>query len=210
MSENNFLKRYTQLFSAIEFLETGELQLHSPEKWEDTNDSHALQTFASKAGASRIYVLCLTGASETFHHWKVFCPESRGGGGGVCIEFDKEQLIKAAEHASLTHNEVDYLRIEDLADGSVQKKEAPFLKRLPYGDEKEYRLFRTSSSLSKDKTLSFEVPREAIQRITLSPWMSSETAQKCRQYIKQIDGCKNIAIVHSTLMDNKDWKEAIA
>ena len=159
---------------------------------------------------TQIYALCLTGASETFHHWKVFCPESRGGGGGVCIEFDKEQLIKAAERAGLTYDEVKYLSVEDLTAGATEGVSALFLKRLPYRDEKEYRLFGTSSSLPETKTLAFQVPREGIQRITLSPWMNEEIARKCRAYIRQIDGCENLSVVHSTLLNNKDWKRAIA
>lgn len=209
MGQNDFLKRYTQLFSAIEYLETGELQLHRPDKWDDTNDSLALTLHAQQKKATAVYALCLTGASETFHHWKVFSPESRGSGGGVCIEFDKDQLIKAADQAGLEYDKVEYLSIEDLAAGATQGVSAPFLKRLPYKDEMEFRLFGTCSDLPAAKTLTFAVPLGAVKRITLSPWMNEETARKCRAYIRQIDGCESMSVVHSTLLDNKDWKSAI-
>jgi len=210
MDDHNFLKRYTQLFRAIDYLETEQLQLHSPGRWEDTNDSLALELYAKKMQFTGIYALCLTGAKETFHHWKVFCPESRGGGGGVCIEFDKEQLKKTAEQAGLTHGKVNYIRIKDLPAKSAEPGSTLFLKRLPYSDEKEYRLIGTSMSSPKEKTLSFEVPRKVINKVILSPWMNSETADKCRTYIREIEGCENLAVVQPNLLDNQTWRKTLA
>jgi hypothetical protein len=93
---DKYLRRYTDLPFLLDYLRTKELALLSPKMWDDKNDSHYLESYAKTNGFATTYALCLTEASETYHHWKVFT----SGANGVCIEFKKEALIKFAEKVS--------------------------------------------------------------------------------------------------------------
>jgi hypothetical protein len=45
----------------------------------------------------------------------------------------------------------------------------------------------------------------AIQNITLSPWLHPSLADDVKALIKKIDGCAEIKIYQSTLINNDDW-----
>lgn len=214
MAQNNFLKRYTRLSFAIDYFETGQLDLPSPTSWDDKNDSSFLEAYAEKKGASGIYALCLSRASETFHHWSVFSPESKedeeGKEAGACIEFKTEPLLKAAARAGLSDGEVEYIKIEQLKPGSFPEEKLPFLKRLPYQDEQEFRMFIAPSSPPEGTLFPFEVPLEAVRNVKLSPWMSPQTFEHWKSFIKKIPGCEQLKVYRSTLLDNERWKKSIA
>ena len=90
-SKGNFLRRYTELPFLIDYLTSNELFMPSPMNWDDRNDSAYLEHFAQLNNHRKIFVLCLTEAPETYHHWKVFS----SGSSGVCIEFHKAKFEEA-------------------------------------------------------------------------------------------------------------------
>jgi hypothetical protein len=81
----------------------------------------------------------------------------------------------------------------------------PFLKRFPYGDEREFRaIYETKET--KIQTLEIAIPLSCIERITLSPWIPATLAAHLKRTIRDIDGCENLEVVRSTLISNEEWK----
>jgi hypothetical protein len=78
------IRRYTELPFLLDFLRTREIALLSPSSWDDKNDAHYLDAYAKakaeakSASPGAVRALCMTEASETYHHWKVFSSGSSG------------------------------------------------------------------------------------------------------------------------------------
>ena len=110
------LRRYTELPYLIDYLRTCEIALLNPSSWDDRNDSFYIEQYAAKTGSKGIYALCLAEASETYHHWKVFS----SGSGGVCIEFEKNELVRNAEKTQgLKADSVSYKTISQMRGKSL-------------------------------------------------------------------------------------------
>jgi hypothetical protein len=81
-------------------------------------------------------------------------------------------------------------------------QDLPFIKRYQYRDEKEFRLV----CLTEDdgaKTLQIEL--ESVKQIVLSPWLPLPLQEAVTDTIKSIDGCKNISVYRSGLLQNEQW-----
>lgn len=170
--------------------------------WDDKNDSHYLESYAKASGFASTYALCLTEASETYHHWKVFT----SGSSGVCIEFKKDDLIKFAEKVpSLRAESVQYRTIKALQKKRPTCEELPFLKRNAFIDESEFRLFVATNNPSSEP-LRFHVPASAIKCVVLSPWIPIVVADQIKATLTEMVGCKSIKIKHSSLVNNEEWK----
>jgi hypothetical protein len=198
----NFLRRYTELPFLIDLLRSQEVALLDPSNWDDRNDAFFIQQYKKKVQAKGIYALCLAEASETYHHWRVFS----SGSGGVCIEFDKRKLIgHTQEVANLVSGAVTYKRIIELNGCGLDNEALPFLKRHVFCDEKEFRLIVANKS-TQETFLRIPIALAAIRRITLSPWLPKDVAVSVKAALKQIDGCADLKISHSTLIENEKWK----
>jgi hypothetical protein len=148
--------------------------------------------------------LCFSEANETYHHWKVFTHGSEG----VCVEFKRDEFLAAFETISdLRKNAVKYKPIKELELSLPSIGRLPFLKRLPYKDEKEFRLVYLDRS-DEIETKSFEIDLSCIHRITLNPWMPKSLADAVKVTIHGIKGCKSIEIYQTTLLENERWKKA--
>ncbi|MBB2497486.1 DUF2971 domain-containing protein [Aquipseudomonas ullengensis] len=197
------LRRYTEIPYVIDLLQTRELTLVNPKAWDDRNDSFYIEQYARAAGVSSTYALCLAEAPETYHHWRVFSH----GSGGACITFDKSKIIKyATKHHGVRAESVQYCTISDLRGEPPQTEELPFLKRYAYADEKEFRLFYGAKSKG-EPIYRIPIPLSAIDRITLSPWLPRAVAIHVKSTLKSINGCSNLRISRSTLVENETWKE---
>lgn len=202
--DDYFLRRYTELPYLIDYLSTGELFLPSPKTWDDRNDSYYLEQYAKIENLNDTYALCLTEAAETYHHWKVFS----SGSSGVCIVFNKEKLIEIAnKNSELQIRPVKYKTIKEMREYNIPKNDLPFLKRYPYRDECEYRLFATPSKEVKGGGYRFVVPKTTILQISLSPWLPKSVVGHVKSLLKSIRGCSGIKIYGSTLVENEEWKK---
>lgn len=67
-NKSTHLRRYTDIPFLLDYLRTKELVLLSPKMWDDKNDRHYLESYARASRFDSIYALCLTEASETYHH----------------------------------------------------------------------------------------------------------------------------------------------
>lgn len=197
------LRRYTALPFAIDYLHTKELALPSPSSWDDRNDSYYVERFAELEKPAGTFALCLTEAPETYHHWRIFS----AGTSGVCITFDRKRLDAAVRKVpGLRGRLVEYRRIDELEGNLLGRAELPFLKRYPFKDEREYRLFIAPME-PVEGLFRFTVPLAAVDRITLSPWLTKAVAQRVKTTLKRIPGCQRLKIYRSTLVENERWMQ---
>ena len=201
-SENSSIRRYTELPYLIDFLSTGEIFRPSPKNWDDRNDSYYLERYAEIKNINSTYALCLTEAPETYHHWNVLS----SGSSGACIVFDKDNFLKSINCISgIRAGNVQYKTIEEMKSKKILSEELPFLKRYPYRDECEFRIF-IAPKKKVDGGVRISVPKRAINQIILSPWLSKSVVKQVRYVLKAIRGCKHIRIYGSTLVENEKWK----
>lgn len=203
MAERTF-RRYTNLASALHILHNRCLTLLSPDTWDDRNDSYFMSEYKQMKGVKTVLAICIADREETYHHWQVF---SRGAD-GVCIEFDREELLAAFDRADgVTHRYVDYREIAEARSmQEVNLEILPFTKRWPYGDEREYRAVYVDADAEIN---AYPVPIliSAIKRITLSPWLAEPLVDPVKQTFKSIHGCSAVKIYRSTLIENKQWQK---
>lgn len=196
-------RRYTDLPALIQMLSNRELTLLDPVSWDDKNDSFFLSTYKEKKKLQSVLALCFTQESETYHHWRVFS----SGSSGICVNFRASDLEGAFRRAKdVAFKEVTYLKIDELKNKRPAVSKLPFIKRIPYKHEKEFRaLWESKSSTVGALSVPFEL--SAITRITLSPWMHPSLRDNVVSTLKKIDGCKSIPMWRSTLIENSDWKK---
>ncbi|HEY1711006.1 MAG TPA: hypothetical protein VGG10_22265 [Rhizomicrobium sp.] len=204
MTRPVFLHRYTSLLNVVQMLEMRALTLRSPLDWEDRNDAYALELYKKRTGAKSVAAVCFTQADETYHHWKVFAAT------GACVAFDRVRLVRALKGIEgLKTGSVRYREIRKLARTPPSVAQLPFLKRYPYRDENEFRLVFAADDADFPER-AFPIPLASIRRITLSPWLSHEELADAKRTIKKIAGCGNLKVYRTTVLDNRDWKRALA
>jgi hypothetical protein len=197
------LFRYTSLPVLLDILSKRQLTLISPIKWDDRNDSYYLELYKQKRKLKTLLALCFTSKAETYHLWKVFSD----GIGGVCIQFNKEKLLEAFDaEDEIGYGPVEYAWIRDLKSHPPELEELPYLKRKQYEDEGEFRVIYESST-HEVSAKSVALPRSAIEKINLSPWVPDAVASSVRRVIQGIPGCSKLRISKTTLVENKVWKD---
>ena len=195
------LRRYTNLASTLHVLRTRSLVLLDPGNWDDRNDRHFMEVYAREKRVKFVRALCFAQVDETYHHWRVFSH----GADGIRLEFRKEPLLKHFEHDTRVRTgEVKYARIDAVEREAPSLDDLPFLKRLPYQDEREFRIIYTGD----EEPAPYPITLDCIRRINLSPWLPEPLQQAVKSTLRAIDGCADLEISASTLIDNRRWKEA--
>ena len=198
-------RRYTELPYLLHILQHRELALPSPSAWDDKNDAHFMEAYRKRLSLPNIFALCFAECTETYHHWKVFCP----GSSGVCIKFHKTTLEAWANRTpNLRGQSVVYKTLERLQQKAPATSDLPFLKRYAFRDEKEYRLI-FEDKVHTDKIAVVPLPIDLIEGVTINPWLPREVFRSVRDQIRSLDGCDKLKIRHSTVVQNQDWKAAI-
>ncbi len=129
------MKRYTELPFLFHMLRTRQLTLLSTGSWDDRNDARFIEMYKERKSLKAVLALCLTRASATYHHWKVFA----GTSSGVRIEFHESAFLSWADSIKgLTYGPVQYLKLD--ASRRLADEELPFVKRHAFRDEDEFRL----------------------------------------------------------------------
>ena len=197
-----FLRRYTNIPALIHLLTGKKITLLDPVSWDDKNDSHFLAVYREKKSLQTVLALCFTQTTETYHHWRVFAD----GSSGVCMTFDKDKLLSAMKkQRGVTARAVRYLKLPEIKRKKLRVDDLPFLKRFPYGDEREFRIVYASKSV-KTASLDIDMPIGCIRRITLSPWIPAALTGHLKDTLRKIDGCAGLKIARSTLIGNEQWK----
>ena len=178
------------------------LTLLDPQSWDDKNDSHFIGLYKTRLRLETILALCFTEADETYHHWKVFA----GNSDGVCIQFDKNRLVKQLSQVDgIKSNRVIYRTIAELRKLKLKTEDLPFLKRYPFQDEREFRFIYESESqmmASKDVPITLS----CVTKIVFNPWMPTSVYKSVKGVICGIDGCKSLRLMRTSLVDNEKWK----
>lgn len=202
MKNQNKLYKYTNLPVLIDILQHKRLTLLDPKTWEDRNDSYYIEKYKDLCSLSTVLVSCFTMGHEKFHHWKVFS----GDMGGVCIEFIKDRLLAHfPDNENIMKGDVIYKGIKDLRKSTPSVRNLPFLKRIQYKDEQEYRIIYISTA--EDLTSKpFDIDLSCINQIKINPWMPLTLLQSVKNNLKSIDGCDNIRVYRTTLLENETWK----
>lgn len=194
-------RRYTNLAAAIHLLQTNEITLISPEKWDDGNDRHFMGVYKDRMKLQTLLAICLAKDSDTYAHWKVFSPNSDG----VCLVLNKQLLLRSFDGVpGIRHDEVEYREIRDLQINPPLLNKLPFIKRIPYRPEGEFRvLYESKDEIVKAK--AFALPEGCVEAVVLSPWMPEPLIEAVKKTLKSIEGCVNIRMYQSTLTRNELW-----
>ncbi len=208
-----FIYRYTSIPSVIDTLRRKELAILNPQQWDDRNDRYFMQLYQEYRGAKGLYGLCAAMRTETYHHWRVFT----GGSGGACIVLKRgllEEYLEATSEkpsmpvTNVRFGKVEYLRLSDV--GRIDQKDMmqlPFLKRIGFADEEEFRIV-IETSADQQGAIYIECPLEWIDKIYINPWLPQQQAESLKDTLKEIDGCNNLDIRRSHLIDSSTWKNA--
>lgn len=197
---NGMLRRYTDLPGLLCMLTKKKITLLDPNSWDDKNDAYYLELYKKRKNLGSTLALCLTQKNETYHHWSVFTSRENG----VCIVFDRDKFESFLDdQANLKHGSVRYMQLGEMQKNTPQIEELPFLKRYAFTDESEYRLVFTSERQMKVKDIP--LPINAIQKISVNPWAPDAFFEAIKTTIKKLDGCEEIKVGKSFLIDNKEW-----
>jgi hypothetical protein len=203
--KEKLLWRYTSLTVLIDSLSNHRITLLSPEKWPDTNDAYFMSIYRSKRELKTLLAFCLSNSSERFHFWKNFAY----GSDGVCIVFNRDELVKSfggnTVAGKIRFDRVRYKAIDDLGNRPPKVKDLPFLRRLPYRDEGEFRIIFESRAESL-AYLSIPIKLDSINRIILGPGIHKSLADQLRSLLRKIPGCSSMRIDRTTVEDNERWK----
>jgi len=106
-------------------------------------------------------------------------------------------------------DKVNYLSFSDARIEIPRTERLPFLKRLPFRDENEFRIIYECRG---EKLRSFNIPIDlsCIDEITISPWMAKALFPDIEQLLRSIEGCSKLKIRRSTLIGNDEWKSLAA
>ncbi|MBC7879548.1 MAG: DUF2971 domain-containing protein [Anaerolineales bacterium] len=200
MTTSSF-RRYTSLFILLDILKEKRLTLLDPQNWDDTNDAFYMELYKTKMGVKSLLALCFAEVRETYHIWKVFA----GDANGVCIEFNKDLLL--GYFKEMKSDYVKYLPLDKLKKKSdFNYDQLPFLKRFAFKDEHEFRfIYEDKDDIISSKSLPIQL--DCIQRIIFNPWIPLTIFESVKAVIQEIDGCENIIIDRTSLVDNEDWKK---
>ena len=203
--KNDVLRRYTNLAATIHLLRKKKITLLDPATWDDKVDVDFMRQ-CSRWMEKPVLALCFCQGPQRYHHWRVFA----GGADGVCIEFEKEWLLGNLDNKydGLLHGDVVYKSYADAIKEEGDVLRLPFLKRLAYKDEREYRIVRIFSEDEKPtRTQDYDIGLRCIRRITLSPWMPKELCGSVRRVLKAIEGCNDLSIGRSLLIKSEVWRK---
>ncbi|SDK03204.1 hypothetical protein SAMN04487935_2368 [Flavobacterium noncentrifugens] len=193
------LNRFTTFPFVVDLLKRKKLTLLNPTFWEDYNDRETMEIYRQKTKSESIYALCFTHRNETIHHWNAFA----NGTSGCCIEFSPEKLFDILSRDSrISHGKTQYMSLKGLCD--VETAQLPYLKRLPFEPEKEYRIIAASNE-KQNATLEIDIDLNAIRRITISNKIPQTVFESMKKVLLEINPEFRGKIYHSTLFNNQTW-----
>jgi hypothetical protein len=204
--ETTCIRRYTSLPQLIHLLRTKTLTLVDPANWDDKNDASLIENYKDVSQMSSVLALCFTESSETYHHWKIYAE----GMSGVCVEFYKDAFIDAIKGRSgIRVGSVKYLRIDQLRSYLKTPRKWPFLKRIPYYGEEEFRVIYEERRKEPRKAYSLPFPIKAIRAVHLSPWLYPDLAERLKETINYLPNCSEISVLKTTLVRSKTWQAVL-
>jgi hypothetical protein len=201
----NVIRRYVSIAAVIDLLRHRQLALLDPATWDDRNDRYFLELYKEARGLGGLYATCAATCYETYHHWRVFTSSADG----VCVEIYREPLEQAlAAVDGVRFGDVEYLRLDEVEQLDIEDIEnLPFLKRVAFEPEHEYRIL-VETDEPQQPVVWLELPLEWIGRILLNPWLPERIAASVKATLKEIEGCANLTVERSHMIENARWKRA--
>jgi len=199
------IRRYTSIAATIDTLRHRQLTLLDPATWDDRNDRYFMDLYKEGRQSGGLYAACAATCFETYHHWRVFTTAADG----ACIELFREPLEKALRPLSrVRFGEVEYLTLDDADELSADHlDDLPFMKRVAFAPEQEYRIIAETEE-PQEIALGLELSLSWIGRILLNPWLPSRVADSIKATLTEINGCQNLTVVRSHLIESSRWKRA--
>src|SRR5262249_33840967 len=132
-----------------------------------------------------------------------------GAADGACVELQRSPLEESlASDIRIRCGMVDYKLIKDAEDlHAKDRNKLPFLKRLPYEPEHEYRIIAETND-TQAAALYVDIELAWIDRVHLNPWLPKPLADSVKLTIKEIPGCSKLKVFKSTMLENARWKAA--
>jgi hypothetical protein len=197
------LNRYTDIPSLLHILRAKQITLLDPKSWDDRNDAAYMQAYKERKGLKTLLALCFSQSNETYHHWRVFA----SGAAGVCITFKREPLVaRLDEYDGVRLGAVNYMTIQDARKKLPDVEQIPFLKRIGYSDEAEFRVIYETQE-DEYASAQIEIDLSMIDRVALSPWLHNDLSDATKRAIREIPGCSKLKLSRSTLTSNDEWKD---
>ena len=201
------LRRYTSLPYLLHSLRVGKLVLGDPSKWDDKNDGALVEAYRKQKNVKKVFALCFAECAETYHHWKIYGE----GEAGVCIEFDKEELLETlVVEPGLRMRKVKYCRTDRLSGYADDVEIWPFLKRLPFKGEEEFRFVLDYNGGADLRVYPISFNLQSIRKIYLSPWLSRDVIRSIEVVIRQIPDCDDLIVTRTGLVDHSNWKSVFS
>jgi hypothetical protein len=104
---------------------------------------------------------------------------------------------------------VVYRKIEEQAFREKKVRHWPFIKRLPYRGENEFRIIYEDRGIEPHSLYPLPFSIESIERVYLSPWIKSAAFKSVKKTIQNMPNCQNIKVSKTTLLDNERWKNSL-
>jgi hypothetical protein len=98
-----------------------------------------------------------------------------------------------------------YLKINELIPEEISPDRLPFIKRVGFKPESEFRIIYASKR-AEDTTKDIPIPFDAISRIILNPWLHEELAESVIDMFERMAGSNELNIVQSSLIDSPRWR----
>ena len=178
------------------YLRAGSIALGEYAHWKDISERASLEAYEDLKSLTRnsLRLACFTQAPETYHHWNLYARK------GLCFILRREQVEEQASQVGIRCQSVEYTKVASLKDTNLESW--PFLKRLPYQDEQEYRL------ISDAGDNSIQLTPDSVERIYLSPWLSAKQENEVRDMVRgrysDANGCA-IKVSKTTILENEQW-----
>jgi hypothetical protein len=196
------LRHYTSLPYLLNVLESQSLWLADPAKWEDKNDRELIEQYRQAMKLKKVFAICLAECGETYHHWKIYA----GNPAGMCIQFNAPKLIASIKRVpGLRMKTLTYVRVDRLHLYKNRPKIWPFLKRLPFEGEREFRLILDYKKDDNVGGVPLKFDIKAIECIYINPWLGPAAKGPITRIIRQMPGCAKVRLTQTTLIDNHRW-----
>ena len=206
---SDHLRRYTDILSLLDMLRLQRITLLDPSRWFDQNDAYGVQLYGKVKGQGRVVALCLAEGVEQAHHWQLFA----GHNHGVCIHFDKSELIQHLDRFSdeLLHGPVIYESRARLdARETLDLNTLPFLKSEEFAAEKEYRLVAWERWEMIAGPFTLPLPANLIKSVEFGPSMPANLAGTASLMIDEMPWCREIEFYRSALGSSDGWRNSIS
>jgi hypothetical protein len=178
------------------------LPLLDPVNWDDKNDAYFMELYKKKKKLKTLLALCFAKSEESYHHWKIYA----GDTSGVCIQFKHHDLLnRLMADTRFRLGPVEYMEISHLERNPPTIDNLPFIKRLPFQDECEYRIIYENRR-QEEKLQYIQITAEDIDHITINPWLHESVFESIKSVIRGIGGCERIGVFQTTVVGNEKWK----